>query len=58
MTEQNNVIKTMRYMAWERAKGELASVLQTYWNEEENYHKMRDAIKEFETLVEYNGLQE
>jgi hypothetical protein len=26
-----SVAETMRYMAWERAKGELRSVLHTYW---------------------------
>jgi hypothetical protein len=26
-----SVAETMRYMAWKRAKGELRSVLHTYW---------------------------
>jgi hypothetical protein len=30
MTESNEIL-TMRAMAWDRAKGELLSVLQTYW---------------------------
>ena len=30
-------LRTMRVMAWQRAKGELYSMLETFWSDAENY---------------------
>ena len=53
------VLKTMRYMAWNRAKGELQSMLDTYWSgSDEQFTKMKKAINNFIEDVEDNGKQE
>jgi hypothetical protein len=46
------IIKTLRLMAWERAHGELRSVLQTYWNDSE-YETVKKKITEF--IDDLNG---
>ncbi len=45
-------------MAWQRAKGELQSMLMTYYNEEYKYRGMSSAIDAFVRDVEDNGLHE
>ena len=30
--DEQRIMRTMRTMAWERAKGELQSMLQTFWD--------------------------
>lgn len=39
--------QVMRLMAWERAKGELKSMLSTHVCEEEQYYRLKKAIEEF-----------
>jgi hypothetical protein len=51
----NNIL---RYMAWERAKGELKSMLQTYIGDEGGYNTLKDAISSFVEDVELNGKHE
>lgn len=51
-------IRTMRAQAWERAKGELCSLLQTYWEDEEKHRKMQEEINLFIERVEANGCAE
>ena len=51
-------IRTNRMMAWERAKGELNSILVTYWEDGEKFEPMKKAIEEFVKEVEGNGLKE
>ena len=49
------VAETMRYMAWERAKGELRSVLHTYWpiyqtdgkQKDEGFRSVQEKIDQF-----------
>lgn len=48
----------IRLMAWERAKGELNSMLQTHVSEQKQYSRLKKAIKEFIKDVEYNGKHE
>ena len=47
-TTDERILRTLRAQAWERAKGELQAVLQTYWDEgtEEGstFRKRRGAI--------------
>jgi len=57
--------RMLRTMAWERAKGELQSMLGTYmWHGPddnstcEQFNGMDDAIKKFIAEVEDNGFQE
>ena len=45
----------LRAMAWERAKGELLSILTTYVDEEEQYASMELAMEVFIERVEENG---
>ena len=55
-----DTIKILRSMAWERAKGELSAMAQTYHGEEGKieYAKFCDAYTEFVSEVEDHGLQE
>ena len=48
----------LRAMAWERAKGELRSMLATYENEQATFAAMDDALDEFIVMVEENGWAE
>ena len=59
--ENETILKTMRYMAWERAKGELNSMLETYWlpgAELDKYNILKKAIDDFVKDVEDNAKQE
>ena len=46
----------LRAMAWERAKGELVSMLQTFKGEEQKYRAMEDALRNFITKIENEEL--
>lgn len=48
----------LRQMAWERAKGELKSMLVTHVNEMEKYNALKIAIDKFIKDIEFNGKQE
>lgn len=50
--------RTMRAMAWERAKGELLSMLPTFFGEQEKYDELHKKVWAFIGDVEGNGLQE
>jgi hypothetical protein len=59
------ILRNLRHMAWERAKGEMASMLSTFWcggppdNDcESQFGKLHDAIDQFVDEVEGKGLQE
>ena len=55
MEEDSKEIRTMRTMAWERAKGELKSILQTYCDispNYENYHEFDIRLSEFINYIE------
>lgn len=54
--DNSQVLSAMRTMAWERALGELNSMLQTYYSglDGEKYMKMERAINEFkENIIGY-----
>lgn len=48
----------LRLMAWERAKGELNSMLQTYVGEMEKFKYLEETISDFIKEVEGNGIHE
>jgi hypothetical protein len=48
----------LRAMAWQRAKGELQSMLETYHKEPEKFEAMSKAIEAFVTEVEGEGWAE
>lgn len=56
------ILRTLRNQAWERAKGELQAVMQTFWGSDTNrdgqYKELSKAIDNFITDVESRGLQE
>ena len=56
--DTEKVLRTMRYQAWERAKGELRSMLHTYWGEEGRYEAFKKKMSDFIEDVEYNGTHE
>lgn len=59
-TTDERVLRTMRVMAWERAKGELRSMTQTYWGGDAGggYNEMNKEIEDFIARIEDNGIQE
>ena len=56
--DANRIVRNMRHMAWERAKGELKSMGHTYWDQEEAFEKFEAALDRFIEEVESNGLHE
>lgn len=54
----DRAIKTLRAMAWARAKGELNSVLQTFWDDDKKFPPFYEAVKELIQKVEDEGLAE
>lgn len=52
MPPKNHILLAMRMMAWERAKGELRSMLQTFFSEgdetvSQDFVKQRKLIEDF-----------
>ena len=45
----------LRAMAWERAKGELRSMLHTHINDKDKFDTLSDTIEDFINDVEQNG---
>lgn len=56
MRTTDEVLRTMRAMAWERAKGELRSTLHTYWGNDEGFVEMAKKVDAFIKDVEGEGL--
>ena len=55
---ESEEIKVMRKMAWERAKGELISILHTYYGDMETYNRTEEVIEKFIKIVEDEGIIE
>ena len=62
---ESREMRALRTMAWERAKGELRSMLHTYYEHDERgqfinsyYKQYSQALKAFIKKVEDNGWQE
>lgn len=53
-------LKAMRNMAWERAKGEIRAMLETYYAEDDGdkFENMEKLFDKFVEDVENSGLQE
>jgi hypothetical protein len=47
-------LQALRRMAWQRAKGELLSILETYYGETSEFDLVSDKIKSFIKDIEYN----
>lgn len=56
--DEEAIIRNLRHMAWERAKGELRSMLHTFWNDAEQHEGLSAATSAFIKEVEDNGLHE
>lgn len=54
--DETRILKTMRAMAWERAKGELRSILNTYLGEQETFEQMNSMVENFCSEVDSSGL--
>jgi hypothetical protein len=57
---EKRLLITLRKMAWERAKGELTSMLQTYWSgpdyDDKRYQKLEEVLTDFFDEVESEAL--
>jgi len=52
-----HIKQILRAQAWERAKGEMLSMLYTFYEDTNGtFHKLDEAIKRFINEVEENGL--
>ncbi len=56
--ENEMILRSIRQMAWQRAKGELQAILVTYWGGADQYAKMDRAVREFCEHVDGHGLAE
>lgn len=45
--DTHRVLVALRQMAWQRAKGELIGILETFWDEREEYEKLAALIRGF-----------
>jgi len=52
------ILRTLRAQAWERAKGELNSILSTYWDDIDSFKRANLAINRFVDEIEGEGLAE
>ncbi len=57
-SDSDMVIRNLRHMAWERAQGELKSMLHTFWGEEEQYKDLDRQITDFISRIKNKGLAE
>lgn len=58
---EDKILRAMRTMAWERAKGELRAMFHTYYSSnasEESYEEFDKATEKFIKKVEDNGWEE
>jgi len=51
----NLTTQILRAMAWQRAKGELMSMLESYINDKDKFDILTDTIEDFINDVEQNG---
>lgn len=58
MNDTEMIKGILRAQAWEKAKGELKAVLQTYYQDGDKFEKMNSSVNNFIEYVEYNGLHE
>lgn len=59
MSDSKTVIRTLRAMAWERAKGELNSMRHTFWGfteDEQKFSELDLKIEEFIKNIEDDEL--
>lgn len=50
------LLEAMRRMAWQRAKGELLSILETYYGGTSDFENVSDKIEDFIKDIEDNTL--
>ena len=57
---EERVIRNLRHMAWERAQGELKSMLHTFWSggKDEQYKELDKEITDFIARIKNKGLHE
>ena len=55
---EDHLLRTLRGMAWERAKGELESIMRTFWDERDSFEELDKAVKAFIKKIEDDGLIE
>ena len=55
---ENRIIRNLRHMAWERAKGELRSMIHTFWDNDPQFLTLNEYIEKFIKNIELNGLHE
>ena len=62
MDKDEMVIRNLRSMAWERAKGELRSMTHTFWmgslDPDSQFSRLSGEISKFILEIEDNGLHE
>lgn len=58
----DQILRTLRMQAWERAKGELHSLLSSFWSqtdeERDQYNELHNLVKAFISKIEEEGYAE
>jgi len=57
-SDRERAIRSLRGMAWERAKGELMAMQHTFWGDHPNFPALSAAVKDFIKHIEDEGLHE
>jgi len=58
MMNEERIIRNMRHMAWERAQGELKSMLHTFWDDDDQYKDLDKEVTDFIERIKNKGLHE
>ena len=62
MDPSTKILRTMRAQSWFKIRGELTSILATFWDDkdgtDEQFKMLNTAITDFIKYVEDNGLQQ
>lgn len=56
----SRILHAMRAMAWQRAKGEMASIMETYYadQDDDKYERFKESFEAFVKHVQDEGLAE
>jgi len=50
---EDKILDSMRRMAWQRAKGELYSILETYFSDSQNHHSYDEFDKQSKRIEKF-----
>lgn len=54
--DDSRLLRTMRYMEWEKIKGQLSSMLHTYWGDEKKFEEASKHVNRFIKRIDDYGI--